>query len=169
MELLSLGYVYSCFSCTKQHGIDIPKQCLFLVPTTWRIAIPTPSTLQISFSLSSKVQNQEIISIFMIRFAMLHCHYAHNLWTMVFCWFGLHWIIPKMVVVCWLGFVDIVLLIYGGAIPLSHGPFGDKETSILLKGLSIHLWDKTFFLLSSTYGCFKWESIFYLGGISRFM
>lgn len=54
----------ACFSCTKQHGIDIPKKCLFLVPTTWRIAIPTPSTLQISFSLSSKVQNQESISSF---------------------------------------------------------------------------------------------------------
>ena len=85
MELVSLGYVYSCFSCAKQHGIDIPKQCLFLVPTTWRIAIPTPSTLQISFSLSSKVQNQEIISSFMIRFAVLHYHYAQNLWTLVFC------------------------------------------------------------------------------------
>lgn len=104
MELLSLGYVYSCFSCTKQHGIDIPKQCLFLVPTTWRIAIPTPSTLQISFSLSSKVQNQEIISSFMIRFAMLHCHYAHNLWTLVFCQFGLHWVIPKMVSALLTGF-----------------------------------------------------------------
>jgi hypothetical protein len=73
---------------------------------------------------------------------LFHCAYVYELWSMLFCLFGL---CPRGLWICWLvgqGVLEKLLSLRSGGpfLYVSCRPFGENETSVLLKGLSVHLW-----------------------------
>ena len=88
---------------------------------------------------------------------LLHCVCVYDIWSMVFCLFGIQWVIPDRVVdllACWYGVLgDISVLMYGGQLPrLLCGPSGGSGTNTLLKGLKPRLWfwNYSFFVIFTT-------------------
>ena len=78
---------------------------------------------------------------------LLHCPIAYELWSMVFCLFGMHWVMPYKVVSYWLlgraSLVDIEIQIYGGLCRIvcfgAYGGSGMLETLRIVNGLFLTL------------------------------
>lgn len=72
---------------------------------------------------------------------LLHCGVAQSLWSLVFCLFGVVWVMPEQVVdfmANWMGlFVTLSIRLSGVRSPyVSCGFFGERGINVCLRGLS---------------------------------
>ena len=81
-----------------------------------------------------------------IDFLLLHCNYAYNLRSVVFCLFGVHWVMPKKEVElleCQKGSFGKhrALDVSGHMRPCVMWTISRERNLLILMELSVHLWN----------------------------